>query len=331
MNPRILVPLLAVAALGAGSAQDRPRIRPRSEAPPLDCIPQPKFEQGFELRDGDVVAFTGGTRIAKLDDRGYVESMLTLAAKEKKIYFRNMGWQADTVYEQRRPLDFGSQGDQLKRAGVTVVVSSFGLMEALDGEGRIPEFIAAYERLLDEYAACTGRIALVTPTPFGKSPLPGQPDLTMHNRAVVAYAEAIRKLAAGRGYPCVVVSGLNVDRDTTDGIQLTAEGEWRYATEIVTQLLHETPFSARERKGEGFTNPEIEAWRKQIMEKNRLWREHWRPTNWAFAYGDRQEQPSSHDHRPGMPRWFPAELDGIIPAIESAEDAILETRKELGR
>ncbi len=60
-----------------------------------------------------------------------------------------------------------------------------------------------------------------------------------------------------------------------------------------------------------------------------LWRRHWRPTNWAFLYGNRQTQPSSKDHRPGKPRWFPIEVDAIIPRIEAAQARIFELRKNV--
>ena len=65
----------------------------------------------------------------------------------------------------------------------------------------------------------------------------------------------------------------------------------------------------------------------KIQKKNVLWRRHWRPTNWAFLYGNRQGQPSSGDHRPGKPRWFPEEINAIIPLIETSENDILELRK----
>lgn len=30
--------------------------------------------------------------------------------------------------------------------------------------------------------------------------------------------------------------------------------------------------------------------------KEQLWHRYWRPSNWAFLYGDRTTQPSSRDH-----------------------------------
>ena len=67
--------------------------------------------------------------------------------------------------------------------------------------------------------------------------------------------------------------------------------------------------------------------RRLIQHKNILWRQHWRPTNWSFLYGNRQHVPSSKDHRPGQPRWFPEEVNALIPLIEKAEDAIWQRKK----
>ena len=47
---------------------------------------------------------------------------------------------------------------QLETAGATVVIAQFGQMEALDGAARLPEFTAAYHRLLDQFAGRTRRL-----------------------------------------------------------------------------------------------------------------------------------------------------------------------------
>ncbi|MAG93196.1 MAG: hypothetical protein CMJ48_05550 [Planctomycetaceae bacterium] len=294
-------------------------------------LPTPgPFTNGFELTDDDVVVFTGGTRTLKQDEFAYLETMLIHAAGKKRVYFRNMGWQADTVYRRQRPRNFGTPIEQLERVGATIVVATFGQMEALDGPGRLSEFVKAYEVALDEFDQRTKRIILVTPTPFERPHgNPHLPDLTKHNDAVTAYASAIRDLATRRGYLCVDLSKLATDGLTRDGVHLTAAGHWRVALETVTQLTQQTPVSADALNRDGaFENPKWELVRQNVLAKNRLWHQFRRPTNWSFAYGNRQHVPSSHDHRPGKPRWFPLEVDAIIPAIETTEDRILKLREE---
>jgi hypothetical protein len=275
----------------------------------------PKFSKGFALEADDVVAFLGGTGMVKQMESGALESFLTHAAGDRPVLFRDLSWQADTVYLRQRPRNFGTQAEALSRIGATVAVAAFGQMEAMEGKGRLPEFIEAYEALLEEVRPRTEKIVLVTPYPFtvveGK---PHYPDLTGHNEAVVAYGAAIRELANRRGWICVDLGGFDTGGLTVDGIQLTPDGHEKWARVVTRQLMGEPAAVLPER---------WEVVREQIGRKNVLWRRFWRPTNWAFLYGNRQTQPSSLDHRPGYPRWFPEEINAIVPLIEEAEDQII--------
>ena len=285
-------------------------------------LTQPRFAQGFSLAEGDVVALAGGTGMVKQNDMGHMETFLTLSAAGRHVAFRNISWQADTVYLRQRPLNFGSQLEFLNRIQATVIIAHFGHMESLDGTARLAEFVAAYEALLDEFTQRTPNIVLITPMPFAAQPdRPHVPDLTRHNPSVKAYASAICDLARRRELPCIDLVGFKSEGYTRDGVHLTPAGQAAWAGEVARQLLHQPPEFYVTRDG-AFEDAEMETMRQAILGKNRLWQRHWRPTNWAFVYGDRQHVPSSHDHRPGQPRWFPAELDAILPHIQSAEREI---------
>ena len=65
--------------------------------------------------------------------------------------------------------------------------------------------------------------------------------------------------------------------------------------------------------------------RQTILRKNRLWRQFWLPTNWAFLYGNRQTQPSSRDHNDSGFRWFPEEVQSIVPQLEQM-DSLIQTK-----
>ena len=250
-----------------------------------------------------------------------LETFLTHATAGR-VHFRDQSWQADTVYRRQRPLNFGSQGDMLERIGATAVIASFGQMEAMDGVGRLPEFIQAYEGFLDdEVLPRIEKIVLITPIPFtraeGNPHLPDLPDLPDHNDAIRAYSRAIVELAERRGWPAVDLSRFDATGLTLDGLQLTPEGQEKWALAVTRKLLGEPASVLPENAG---------ALREMIRRKNILWTRYWRPTNWAFLYGDRQRVPSSHDHRPGQPRWFPEEIDDILPLIQEAETGIANFR-----
>jgi hypothetical protein len=288
------------------------------------------FKNGFALADNDVVVVMGGTNALKQQDHGYFETLLMRAAKGKAVYFRNMAWQADTVYRQQRPRSFGSHLSHLQRVDASIVIAAFGQMEAMDGQGRIAEFIAAYEKLLDEIAVQTKKIVLVTPFPFQKPDDPHIPDLTRYNKALVAYATAIKALAAKRGYLCADLSRPSGASDaTTDGIQLTAIGQWRNANRLAGELLGPQASKGVGVTGDGeFSDSGLEKVRQAILAKNELWTRHWRPSNWGFLYGNRQTQPSSHNHHGGG-RWFPTEINGILTMVEKAEDEIVIANEQM--
>jgi putative membrane-bound dehydrogenase-like protein len=247
--------------------------------------PPPPFANGkFTVSEKDVVVFVGQENFVRDQKVGEIESLLASAFALRNPRFRSMAWEADTVYEQWRDLNFGSWARQLETAGATMVFAQFGQMEALDGVKRLPEFVAAYHRLLDQFAARTRRLVLVSPMPFEKPSALDAPDLTQRNADVVAYANAVRDLAKQRGAVFVDLVGpltlrKPARRLTEDGIHLTEVGLQEVAALTARQLGAEENVSAS-----------MEPLRQAIVEKNRLWFDCWRPANWSFVYGDRVSQ-----------------------------------------
>lgn len=329
----ILVLLLSLAFLPTWGETDsdqagEPTILPRNPDPEEagnypEGRTRPVFEQDFKLSRNDVVAFLGGTRVVTQGKNGYLETLLTRLARPEPIFVRNLGWEADTVYRRQRPLNFGTLTDQLRRIDATIVFMSFGQMEALDGPGRLPMFIEAYRALIEEVSKKTGQIVLITPHPFTRPASPHLPDLRQHNETIQEYAAAIRKIADSQGLLCVDLGQWSIEGRAFNGIHLDDAGHWQLAFEIISQLSESHPVSgdAVDNKGQ-FSDPKLEAMRQAAIRKNFLWQQNWRPTNWAFAYGDRQHVPSSHDHRPGKPRWMPAEINGVIDLIATEEALI---------
>lgn len=275
------------------------------------------------FNNGDTIVFAGSSRMTQQLESGYLETLLTQASADKQVRFRDLAWQADTVYLRQRPRDFGTQLDWLKRVNATTIIAAYGQLESRDGPGNLPQFIAAYETVLAEFAQQTKHIILITPTPFEQNTNnPNLPDLSKHNRSVAAYAHAIQQLAKKHNVHCVDLSATHTNNLTLDGQQLTTQGQAAWAKQIAGKLLWESPTASFDATSGVFTDKHLESLRQAIINKNTLWRRYWRPTNWAFVYGNRQTQPSSNDHRPGMPRWFPLELQAILPEIEEAERAI---------
>ena len=283
----------------------------------------------FPLEQGDTVVFTGGANLVAVNETAYLETLLTLSFAQQRVSFRNMAWEGDTVYEQRREMNFGSWQQQFARVGVTVLFVQFGQMESFQGAGTLPGFLQAFEKLLDQFTNQTQRIVLLSPTPFEK-PRPPLPDLSTRNSDLGVFVEAIRKLAAKRKmlfldlftpFADEARDGLHV---TDNGLQLTAKGHWVVAREICRQLgLQARTSTIQANPGSGVLRPDsAERLREAIQAKNRLWFDYWRPMNWAFLNGDRTEQPSSRDHRDRNVRWFPNEMKQFLPLIDAKEKEI---------
>ena len=275
----------------------------------------PPFADGkFILDERDVVVFVGQENFVRDQKAGEMESRLALGFARQKPRFRTMAWEADTVYEQWRDLNFGSWARQLESAGATVVVAQFGQMEALDGVKRLPQFVAAYHRLLDQFAAKTRRLVLVSPMPFEKSLASHAPDLTQRNGDVATYANAVRDLARQRGALFVDLVGPLLERKsagrlTEDGIHLTGAGLREVAILVARQLDAEKKSSANR-----------EPLRQAIVEKNRLWFDCWRPANWSFVYGDRVSQAFGKGG--GLEPSLREEFERHRPLIEAADARI---------
>ncbi len=281
-----------------------------------------------------MVAFLGGENVVIESETCHLESLLTAVAG-RGVRFRNMGWEGDTVYAQPREVKYPKISQQLDRFGATVVFVQFGSMEALS-KPVLPEFVAAYEKFLDQLAQQTPRIVLVTPTPFEKTENSLLPDLSARNSDLSTYAAAIRELGKRRNLTVADVftelgAGKSRERLTENGVRLTTRGQAIWAQAIARQLgLADIARRAGGVSPRGeWKQQDFEHLRQIIITKNRLWYDYWRPMNWAFLGGDRTEQPSSRDHRNPKVRWFPDEMNQFLPLIEAKEKEIEELANKL--
>lgn len=267
----------------------------------------------FALSPNEVVVFIGQENLVREQKSGAMESMLASGFATHKPRIRFMAWEADTVYDQWREANFGEWPAQLHAAGATMLVVQFGQMESLDGIGRLTEFTSAYHRLLDEFAQRTRRVVLLSPLPFESPQASHAPDLLSRNADVYAYTRAIREIAVQRGavfvdlYSPFVDSSDSrvVERLTEDGIHLTEQGLERVGAEVARQL------------GVDLAKVPPPGIREEIVRKNQLWFDCWRPANWSFVYGDRISQRYGRASG-GLPS-LKASFERQLPLLQEAE------------
>jgi len=238
--------------------------------------PPAPFKDGkFSLGQDEVVVFIGQENFVREAKSGEIESRLATAFADKNPVFRSMAWEADTVHEQWRDLNFGPWKGQLETAGAKTLVVQFGQAEALQGQGGLAKFKADYHKLLDDLSRHTPRIVLLSPAGFMASTRP--PDMTTpeHRTVLVAYASAVAEIAKQRGLPYVDLTEVTRNESSTDGLHLSAKGSEAVGREVARALglADDLELAAK--------------LRPSIVEKNRLWADCWRPANWSFVYGDR--------------------------------------------
>ena len=251
----------------------------RFGAPKSAWTPPAPFRDGkFDLGQGEVIVFIGQENLVREAKSGQIESRLAAAFASKKPVFRSMAWEADTVQEQWRDLNFGPWKGQLEAVGATTLIVQFGQAEALKGQAGLAKFKADYHKLLDDFCRHTPRVVLLSPAGFMKSARP--PDLTTpeHRKNLADYAAAVGEIAKLRGLPYVDLTEVTRDDPSVDGLHLLPKGLESVGQEVAFSL--------------GLPdNLELSAkLRPAIVEKNRLWADCWRPANWSFVYGDRISQ-----------------------------------------
>ncbi len=305
---------LANLRLHAG-ALSRPQILQLGLDAP--AAPRTPFAGRLELQPGEILAVLGGNEAVAVAEEGTLEARLVRQFAVQQPRLRSLAWEADTVFRQDRPLNFGDLSLQLRRCGATSVLLMFGRQECLErGATGVADFEAACDRLMDHVKAVTPRLLLAEAAPFEAKPKP-LPDLSARNADLALYNAALRRLAEKHG---ALFLGLGSDWQpaaplTRDGVNLTEAG----AGELAERLLTEA--GVREAAG-------LEPLRAAVREKNRLWHHYWRPDNWAFLHGDRTAQPSSRDHLNPQLRWFPAELERFQKLIADKENELWKRAEE---
>ncbi len=266
-------------------------------------------EKQFSLETQDVVAFTGGTNMVRLQRAGYLESILTRAFASARPRFRDLAWEADTVFRQGSVTErwrrdgFGGRDEQFERVGATVVIAQFGLLESMAGKSGLDTFVRAYNDLIDSYERAARCVVLLSPTPFEMARGRAIPDVSKHNEDLALYVEATAEIASRRELVFVdLFRGGTVHR-TDQGMHIRDEAQRALAFEIARGLGVRLP-----------SDDDLESLRSAVIEKHRLWYDYWRPANWKLLYGDDSARQFTKGAVPFREEW-----KRLLPLIERAE------------
>ena len=157
----------------------------------------------FHLRDGDHVVMIGATFLERAQQFGHLESALTASYPDLNLTFRNLGWDADTVFAESRGIfDAPEVGylrmiEHVRAEEPTVVLLNYGQNEALAANRDANTFRSQLERLLDDLATTGATIVLVTPTELLPAVRP-IPDPSRFNPQLQEFAQIIQSVAADK-------------------------------------------------------------------------------------------------------------------------------------
>jgi hypothetical protein len=294
-------------------ALTRPEILELAAMAPMTGL-KPKLEPftgSMKLMTEEVVAVLGGTEAVAMMEEGTMEALMLTQFPGSRVKVRSLAWEADTVFRQDRPMNFGGLKQQLVRSGSTAAMLMFGRQECLErGEAGLAEFRAALEKLVTLCAEVTPRLVLLEPPSF-------EGELSKHNATLKKYAALMAEVAKAHGALFAAQDGDLKPGSTRDGLTLTVAGAAQLGMRVA-------------KLWGGDAKAPDERLRTLIGEKNGLWHRYWRPANWAFLHGDRTAQPSSRDHTDPTQRWFPGEVEQFKPLIEAKENELWKLANDLG-
>ncbi len=285
------------------------------------------------LRAGDRIALVGNTLAERQQLFNHFETQLLTRFPELDLIVRNLGWSADTITLQPRPLNFGDAETHLTRQQADVVVAFFGMNESFEGEAGLDTF----ERDLDAYLAKhqaaryngtdAPRLVLVSPLAHERLERLAHVDVDERNRLLERYTDAMRRVAARRNVAFVDLFGPTRKAMAAAGRPLTINGIHvnEAGDRVVANVLLDAfgPPSSELRVASGADLERLEALRERIRDKNQQFFYRWRPVNAEYIVGRRVEPFGSTN--------FPGEMRKLEEMVAERERAIwAEARKLRG-
>lgn len=293
------------------------------QAPAQPSLPVVAKKKTFEFKDQDRVILIGSTVMEREQRYGCLEPRLLLALGDKAVSVRNLAWSGDTVFGHARSY-FGPPQEGLERLGAhiellkpTVVVLCYGSELAFEGLAGLPDFLTGYRKLLDLFRAKAPgvRFVLVTPPPV-ESLAPPLPDLTQQNRNLSSLRDGLQKFALTQnaffvdwfeGMGGMPKSGRTAQPLTENGVHYTEAGYEKLAAALVSGLGLKIPEVG---------TAQMAALKSEVMRKDELFFNRWRPQNETYLFGFRKHEQGQNAK----------EIPMFDPLIEAADKRLQELK-----
>ncbi len=287
----------------------------------------------FEFKEGDRLVLLGSTVLEREQRYATLEPALALALGEKKITVRNLAWSGDTVFGHARSY-FGPPKEGLERLEKhlellkpTVILLCYGSEMGFDRLNGLPDFLTGYRNLIELIRRKSPgvRLILASPPPLETLP-PPLPDQTDANKALSSFRDALRKFAGAQNAyfvdwfelmggvpkPGVVSAPL-----TENGVHHTLAGYEKLSHKLIEGLGLSVP---------QVTAAELEPLRREVLHKDELFFNRWRPQNETYLFGFRKHEQGQNARE--IPMFDPL-IDQADAKIQALKAGLLDARKRL--
>ncbi len=275
------------------------------------------------------IIFVGNTFAERLQYYNYFEVLLHKSFPGRNITLRNLGWSADEISAQSRPLNFLSQDQHMTDQQADIIFACYGLNEAFKGTDSIDRFKEQLTKYLlhmkDQKYNGRNPPKIILVSPVAHENLGGQlPDPSIHNKNLELYTRAMSKVARKLDIPFINLFdytkklGDGADSISINGIHLNDKG-YQAVSQFMAKALG-LPVSEWQLSGETSNLKWL------IDQKNKQFFYLYRAVNSEYIVGRRKEpwvQP------PGGPVSYPGELAKLSRMIARLDSLVwLESKQE---
>jgi len=247
------------------------------------------------FKEGDHVAILGNALADRMQQDGWVETLIQAEFPDRHLSFRNLGFAGDELSIRMRCENFGTPDDWLNRTKADVILAFFGYNESFGGPAGVNKFKQDLEKFISntlekQYNGSTPpRLVLFSPIAHENLHSADLPDGSANNRNIKLYTDAMREVATQHGVPFVDLFTPSLEAYakspkplTIDGVHLSAYGNQTIAPIIVRALEPRAPMVKHE-------PARLEKIRAAVCDKEFYWFNRYRTVDGYNVYGGRSK------------------------------------------
>lgn len=292
------------------------------------CSPKNKVMQPFDPAAGSHIVFIGNTFAERLQNYNYFEPLLYSSFPDRNLVVRNLGWSADEINAQSRPMNFPSLDEHLTKQKAQIIFACYGLNEAFKGKDSVASFkqqLTQYlQHLKEQKYDGVNNPQLILVSPIAHEKLGGfLPDPSNHNKNLELYSEAMSEVSDALQIPFIDLLSVSrkleegADSVTINGIHLNDKG-YKAVSEAMASALG-LPVSGWSADQHALNL------KKLIDEKNQQFFYLYRAVNAEYIVGRRKEpwvQPK------GGPISYPGELAKLNTMVTRLDSVVWTEAKQ---